>query len=136
MGIQFVSSLLIFVVGVGIGVLLQRYILGRRNTVTKMEAELTQMRNEKLQTQDSLQQHFDQTAQLANSMTDSYKALYDHLAKGSDQFTSAPLEDLRDALSESKHSLTSEPNKNSLEEELTDQALDEAGLVREADKTH
>ena len=65
---------------------------------------------------DALQQHYSQTADLANNLTKSYQNLYEHLAKGADQFTEKPLADLKQAL---EHSQTTESLEN-MESEVED----------------
>ena len=82
MSAQIISSIFIFAVGIGIGILLQRYILSRGTHVALLEKELDSLKGEQLQMKDSLQQHFLQTADLTHDLTNSYKALYEHLAGG------------------------------------------------------
>lgn len=107
MSAQIISSLLIFAVGIGIGVLLQRYVLSRGTHVSLLEKELDTLKGEQLQIKDTLQQHFTQTADLTHDLTNSYKALYDHLASGASQFTEKPLTDLERVLEQvSKDSLS------------------------------
>lgn len=98
MSAQIISSLLIFAVGVGIGILVQRYVLSRGTHVALLEKELDTLKGEQLQMKDSLQQHFLQTSDLTQDLTKSYKALYDHLAGGASHFTEKPLADLKHAL--------------------------------------
>jgi uncharacterized membrane-anchored protein YhcB (DUF1043 family) len=98
MSAQIVSSLLILAVGIGIGILVQRYILSRGTHVALLEKELDSLKGEQLQMRDSLQQHFHHTADLTQNLTNSYKALYEHLAGGASQFTEKPLADLKNAL--------------------------------------
>ena len=71
-----------------------------------LEKELNQVKGEQLSMKDALQQHYSQTADLAQNMTKSYQDLYEHLAKGADQFTEKPLADLKQVLD-----LTNEPQK-------------------------
>jgi len=98
MSAQIISSLLIFAVGLGMGILLQRYILSRGTHVASLEKELDSVKGEQLHMKDSLQQHFIQTADLTQDLTKSYKALYEHLAGGASEFTEKPLADLKHAL--------------------------------------
>ncbi len=102
MNAQLISSLFIFAVGLGIGILLQRYVLSRGTHVALLERDLDKLKGEQLHLQDAIQQHFHQTADLTQNLTNNYKALYEHLAKGSDQFTEQPLADLKNLLETSR----------------------------------
>lgn len=102
MSAQLISSIFIFAVGVGIGILIQRYVLSRGTHVALLEKELNQVKGEQLSMKDALQQHYSQTADLAQNLTKSYQNLYEHLAKGADQFTEKPLADLKQALEHSQ----------------------------------
>jgi uncharacterized membrane-anchored protein YhcB (DUF1043 family) len=98
MSAQIISSLLILAVGIGLGVLLQRYVLSRGTNMANLQKELDMLKGQQLQAKDSLQQHFVQTAGLTQDLTKSYKALYEHLASGASEFTEKPLADLKHAL--------------------------------------
>jgi uncharacterized membrane-anchored protein YhcB (DUF1043 family) len=98
MNAQLISSLFIFAVGLGFGILLQRYVLSRGTHVSLLEREVDNLKGEQLQLKDSIQQHFHQTADLTKNLTNNYKALYEHLAKGADHFTEQPLADLKNLL--------------------------------------
>ncbi len=95
---QLISSLFIFAVGLGFGVLLQRYVLSRGTHVSKLEREVDKLKGEQLHLKDAIQQHFHHTADLTANLTNNYKALYEHLAKGADHFTEQPLADLKNLL--------------------------------------
>ena len=114
MTLTLITSILIFAVGMGLGILLQRYVLSRGTHVALLEKEMDQLKGEQLHLKDSLQHHFHQTADLANELTSSYKALYDHLAGGAQQFTEKPLADLKQVL---------ENDSGSLESKLADKAI-------------
>jgi uncharacterized membrane-anchored protein YhcB (DUF1043 family) len=98
MNAQIISSLLIFAIGIGLGVLLQRYVLNRGTDIANLEKELDTLKGQQLQVNDSLQQHFMHTADLTQDLTNSYKALYEHLAGGASEFTQKPLADLKHVL--------------------------------------
>jgi uncharacterized membrane-anchored protein YhcB (DUF1043 family) len=98
MNAQLISSLFIFAVGLGFGILLQRYVLSRGTHVSSLEREVDKLKGQQLQLKDSIQQHFHQTADLTKNLTNNYKALYEHLAKGADHFTEQPLADLKNLL--------------------------------------
>lgn len=98
MTLPVLTSVLSFAIGIGIGILLQRYVLSRGTHVAQLEKELDQVKGELLQQKEALQQHFQKSADLTQNLTQSYKELYEHLAKGSHIFTEQPLADLRKAL--------------------------------------
>ncbi len=99
---QLISSFFIFAVGIGLGILLQRYVLSRGTQVATLERQIDKLKGEQLHLKDSIQHHFHQTADLTQNLTNNYKALYEHLAQGSDQFTEQPLADLKQVLEQSK----------------------------------
>ena len=99
-----VSSILTFIVGIGVGMLLQRLVFNRGSKVAQLEEELANMQGEHLHLKDSLQQHFRETADLTNNLTNNYKALYEHLAKGANNFTEQPLADFGQLLDNRKQS--------------------------------
>lgn len=101
MSLPVISSILAFLVGTGLGILLQRYVLSRRTHVAQLEKEVDQLKGEQLHLKDSLEQHFHQTANLTQDLTNSYKALYEHLAGGAAHFTEKPLADLKHVLEKS-----------------------------------
>lgn len=102
MSAQLISSFFIFAVGTGIGILLQRYVLSRGTHVAQLERELDKLKGEQLSMQDALQQHYSQTSELTQNLTNSYQELYEHIAKGASQFTEKPLADLKEALEQSE----------------------------------
>ncbi|MFY0700682.1 MAG: DUF1043 family protein [Bermanella sp.] len=102
MSAQLISSFFIFAVGTGIGILLQRYVLSRGTHVSQLERELDKLKGEQLSMQDALQQHYSQTSELTQNLTNSYQELYEHIARGASQFTEKPLADLKEALEKSE----------------------------------
>jgi len=120
---QLISSIFIFAVGVGLGILLQRYVLSRGTQVSTLERELDKLKGEQLHLQDSIQQHFHQTSDLTQNLTNNYKALYEHLAQGSSQFTEQPLADLKQVLEQSKSTVkvSTTPLESQEKEEVTSQ---------------
>lgn len=99
---QLISSFFIFAVGIGLGILLQRYVLSRGTQVATLERQVDKLKGEQLHLKDSIQHHFHQTADLTQNLTNNYKALYEHLAQGSSQFTEQPLADLKQVLEQTK----------------------------------
>ena len=65
MSAQLISSIFIFAVGIGIGILVQRYVLSRGTHVAILERELDKLKGEQLTMKDDLQQHYYQTSDLA-----------------------------------------------------------------------
>ncbi len=117
MNAQLISSLFIFAVGLGIGILLQRYVLSRGTHVALLERDLDKLKGEQLHLKDSIQQHFHQTADLTHSLTNNYKALYEHLAQGSEQFTEQPLADLKNMLAASQSDSSIDAPKEPVDKE-------------------
>ncbi|WP_283787961.1 YhcB family protein [Bermanella sp. WJH001] len=122
MSAQLISSIFIFAVGIGIGILVQRYVLSRGTHVAILERELDKLKGEQLSMKDALQQHYSQTSDLAQNLTKSYQDLYEHIAKGASQFTEKPLADLKDALEQADSTLKVEAPKDYAEKvALSDQ---------------
>ena len=112
MSAQLISSIFIFAVGIGIGILVQRYVLSRGTHVALLERELDKLKGEQLSMKDALQQHYSQTSDLAQNLTKSYQDLYEHIAKGASQFTEKPLAELKDALDQADVTLKVEAPKD------------------------
>lgn len=127
MSLPLISSVLAFLVGTGLGILLQRYVLSRRTHVAQLEKEVDELKGEQLHLKDSLEQHFHQTAHLTQDLTNSYKALYEHLAGGAAQFTEKPLADLKHVLETSQASVAVEAPKDFAQSDSTD---DEEALLK------
>jgi uncharacterized membrane-anchored protein YhcB (DUF1043 family) len=112
MSAQLISSIFIFAVGLGIGILIQRHVLSRGTNVASLERELDNLKGEQLSMKDALQQHYSQTSDLTQNLTKSYQDLYEHIAKGASQFTEKPLADLKDALEQADSSFKVEAPKD------------------------
>lgn len=122
MSAQLISSIFIFAVGLGVGILVQRYVLSRGTNVASLERELDTLKGEQLSMKDALQQHYSQTSDLTQNLTKSYQDLYEHIAKGASQFTEKPLADLKDALEQADSSFKVEAPKDYAEKAaLSDQ---------------
>ena len=122
MSAQLISSIFIFAVGLGVGILMQRYVLSRGTNVASLERELDTLKGEQLSMKDALQQHYSQTSDLTQNLTKSYQDLYEHIAKGASQFTEKPLADLKDALEQADSSFKVEAPKDYAEKAaLSDQ---------------
>ncbi|NVK38602.1 MAG: DUF1043 family protein [Gammaproteobacteria bacterium] len=122
MSAQLISSLFVFAVGIGIGILIQRYVLSRGTHVALLERELDKVKGEQLSMKDALQQHYLQTADLTENLTKSYQDLYEHIAKGAAQFTEKPLADLKDVIEQESDPFKVEAPKDYAEKPaLTDQ---------------
>lgn len=98
MTLQLLTTLFVFVIGVGLGITLQRYVLSRSPRTASLELELSKLRNEHSHMKHEVEHHFNQTSVLIHNLTNDYKALYEHLQKGSDSFTEKPLADLKQML--------------------------------------
>lgn len=98
MTLQLLTTLFVFVIGVGLGITLQRYVLSRSPRTASLEIELSKLRSEHSHMKHEVEHHFNQTSVLIQNLTNDYKALYDHLRAGSDSFTEKPLADLKQIL--------------------------------------
>jgi uncharacterized membrane-anchored protein YhcB (DUF1043 family) len=72
--IHFVTTAVGLAIGIGVG-----FLIARRASSGKNAAQLAQ---EHQQYRQDVAQHFARTAELVNGMTDSYKAVFDHLQGG------------------------------------------------------
>ncbi|MCP5326051.1 MAG: DUF1043 family protein [Oceanospirillaceae bacterium] len=98
MTLQLLTTLFVFIIGIGLGITLQRYVLSSSPRTAALENELTGLKEEHSRMKMDVEHHFNQTSVLIHNLTNDYKALYDHLQKGSDSFTEKPLADLKQML--------------------------------------
>lgn len=87
----------IIVVALAVGAFVYGMYMGRSGTTESesskaktraLEGELSTMKDEFSQYREDVNSHFQTTAELIQQMTDSYKAVYRHLASGSQQLCS------------------------------------------------
>lgn len=78
-----VLAVVCLAIGVGIGFIWGHFMPDAKQKTEKLEADLANKDIELQAYKDNVANHFNETASLVNSMTESYKAVYAHLAKSS-----------------------------------------------------
>lgn len=112
MTLQLLTTLFVFLIGIGLGIALQRYVIGSSPRTISLENELNGLKEEHIRMKTDVEHHFNQTSVLIHNLTNDYKALYEHLQKGSDSFTEKPLADLKQMLEQEPYPSTqSSPEK-------------------------
>jgi uncharacterized membrane-anchored protein YhcB (DUF1043 family) len=102
------------ILGCLLGVLLTRTLSPQEQKARTLESKLQDSEKQLTQYQQEVTQHFAQTADLVNSLTQSYKDVHEHLA--SDALKLANVDISRQLLKSSESSdLLSEPNMNESE---------------------
>lgn len=77
-----VVSAVVFLLGLLIGIPLGRRTSNADQKYRKVERKLDQVLQDKKLYEDEVVEHFTETAQLLNSLTDSYRGVHNHLAEG------------------------------------------------------
>ncbi|MFV8820142.1 YhcB family protein [Haliea sp. E17] len=77
-----ICSLIGLAVGLGIGVLLAQRVTPSGQKRREAERQLDQALQEKKAYEDEVVEHFTDTAKLLNQLTDSYREVHNHLARG------------------------------------------------------
>ncbi len=80
----------IFAAGLAFGGLIAYLILPGERRARRLSAELEQARKEISEYKARVSRHFHRTAELVSGLTNSYKAVYDHLAGGAQELAEAP----------------------------------------------
>ncbi len=80
----------IFAAGLAFGGLIAYLILPGERRARRLETELEQARKEASEYKTRVSGHFHRTAELVSGLTNSYKAVYDHLAGGARELAEAP----------------------------------------------
>jgi uncharacterized membrane-anchored protein YhcB (DUF1043 family) len=68
--------------GVLVGLLMGRFVFPGRREIKRLRAEIERLGREHVEYQGRVAGHFRKTGELIGQMTQSYKAVYDHLADG------------------------------------------------------
>jgi len=76
------AGAVLLIVGLGIGVLLGRRTSPAGQKYRDVERKLDQVLQDKKVYEDEVVEHFTDTAKLLNNLTDSYREVHNHLAKG------------------------------------------------------
>jgi len=86
-----VTGFVVFAVGIVCGAAFTYLKLGNgRRRTTELQEKLDQLQQEFDSYQDQVGQHFRKTSQLVQTMTDSYRSVYEHLASGSEALCQDP----------------------------------------------
>jgi len=75
-------AVLILLAGLALGVLVGRRTSSSGQKYRQVERKLDQVLQDKKRYEDDVVEHFTETAQLLNSLTESYRQVHNHLAKG------------------------------------------------------
>lgn len=78
-------SAALFVVGLGLGLLLGRSMSPAAQRHRETERKLDQVLQDKKAYEDEVVEHFTDTARLLNSLTERYRDVHNHLAKGASE---------------------------------------------------
>lgn len=81
------STLLLIALGVIIGAALSK-ILNRGPSVTELQQKLEESQDQLDQYRKDVDRHFQTTAELVNNLTQSYRAVHEHLSQGAQKLTS------------------------------------------------
>ncbi|GMQ83500.1 MAG: hypothetical protein BMS9Abin06_0235 [Gammaproteobacteria bacterium] len=86
------TGLITFVLGIACGAGFTYLMTGNnRRRTTELQARLDQLQQEFDGYRDQVGRHFRKTSELVQSMTDSYRNVYEHLAKGSEALCQDPV---------------------------------------------
>lgn len=84
-------GLICFAFGIGGGVLLAYFLPGNRRRAEELEQQLADQQRQLDNYRGQVSQHFRQTSELVQKMTDSYRDVYEHLASGSQTLCQEPV---------------------------------------------
>lgn len=129
------STLLLIALGVIIGAALSK-ILNRGPSVTELQQKLEESQDQLDQYRQDVDRHFQTTAELVNNLTQSYRAVHEHLSQGAQKLTSHASSNTLEstqfkALSDAKHETTDTPTA----EESQQVATLENASITDADDT-
>jgi len=71
-----------FLLGTALGCIVAWLVLSRNRKTQQLQTELNELREHFTDYRDQVTQHFMQTSSLVQAMTESYRAVYEHLASG------------------------------------------------------
>ena len=80
-----VVGMLSFALGTILGCIGAYLFLGRNNHTARLQEELSELRERFSDYRDQVSQHFMRTSELVQEMTQSYRAVYEHLATGAQE---------------------------------------------------
>ncbi|MEZ5568206.1 MAG: DUF1043 family protein [Halioglobus sp.] len=77
-----ICAIVLLLAGLAIGLLVGRRTSSAGQKYREVERKLDQVLQDKKRYEDDVVEHFTETAQLLNSLTESYRQVHNHLAKG------------------------------------------------------
>lgn len=83
--IEIVGGAALLILGLGIGLLLGRRTSSQSQKNREVERKLDQILQDKKAYENEVVEHFTDTAKLLNSLTESYREVHNHLAKGASE---------------------------------------------------
>ena len=85
-------GILAFLLGTVLGCIAAWIIVGRNGRTLQLQLELEQLKERFTDYRDQVTQHFMRTSDLVQEMTQSYRAVYEHLASGAQNLCSGQIE--------------------------------------------
>jgi uncharacterized membrane-anchored protein YhcB (DUF1043 family) len=79
-----------FLLGTVLGCIVAWFVIGRNGRTLQLQLELEQLKERFTDYRDQVTQHFMRTSDLVQEMTQSYRAVYEHLATGAQHLCSEP----------------------------------------------
>ncbi len=79
---MWIVGILAFLLGTTLGCIAAWMILSRENKTQQLEVELNELKGHFTDYRDQVTRHFMQTSSLVQTMTESYRDVYEHLASG------------------------------------------------------
>lgn len=110
-----VNLIIALIIGCAIGSLIGWYSAlasrgdNKRKIILELESQLDQARQNKVDYEAEVTEHFSRTADLLNKLTDDYRSVYTHLANGADQLCGDQISMSEPALSAPPHDETDKP---------------------------
>ena len=110
-----VNLIIALIIGGAIGSLIGWYSAlasrgdNKRKIILELESQLDQARQNKVDYEAEVTEHFSRTADLLNKLTDDYRSVYTHLANGADQLCGDQISMSEPALSAPPHDAADKP---------------------------
>lgn len=83
-------TIAVFLAGCGAGAAVSYVVLARTRAESKIERQMRELQEEFTAYRENVNQHFNKTAQLVNSLTENYIAVQKHLEDAADSFAEPP----------------------------------------------
>jgi len=88
-----IISLVSGVVGIIAGLIVAQRAAPSRKSQHQLETQLAEMKQQQQEYQQGVSEHFNETAQLLNQLSSSYRDVHNHLAKGAQRLASNAISD-------------------------------------------